>query len=71
MSLRRAEREAGYRLFTDFSSLHTGYVVTKPHAERPAPYEILVQDGLMLDVDASYLIRRRIECTLTRFFAAC
>ncbi|ORY43259.1 Frag1/DRAM/Sfk1 family-domain-containing protein [Leucosporidium creatinivorum] len=28
-----------------------GYVVTKPHAKRPAPYEILVQDGLMLDVD--------------------
>lgn len=28
-----------------------GYVVTKPHAERPAPYKYLVEDGLMNDVD--------------------
>lgn len=45
----------------DFSPLHTGYVVTKPHAQRPAPYEILVQDGLMLDVDVSFLTRQKKE----------
>ncbi|KAJ7274491.1 Frag1/DRAM/Sfk1 family-domain-containing protein [Mycena haematopus] len=28
-----------------------GYVVTKPHASRPAPYEILVKDGLVHDID--------------------
>ncbi|KAG1882105.1 Frag1/DRAM/Sfk1 family-domain-containing protein [Suillus subluteus] len=28
-----------------------GYVVTKPHASRPAPYEILVQDGIVHDID--------------------
>lgn len=28
-----------------------GYVVTKPHAPRPAPYEILFRDGKLLDVD--------------------
>jgi hypothetical protein len=29
-----------------------GYVVTKPHAPRPAPYQILFEDGKLLDVDA-------------------
>ncbi|KAL8286946.1 hypothetical protein RQP46_003952 [Phenoliferia psychrophenolica] len=30
-----------------------GYVVTKPLANRPAPYQLLVEDGRMQDVDAS------------------
>lgn len=29
-----------------------GYVVTKPHAARPAPYDILVTDGRVHDIDA-------------------
>ncbi|KAI6037664.1 Frag1/DRAM/Sfk1 family-domain-containing protein [Pisolithus marmoratus] len=28
-----------------------GYVVTKPHASRPAPYDFLINDGLMYDID--------------------
>ena len=28
-----------------------GYVVTKPHAPRPAPYQIMVEDGKVFDVD--------------------
>ncbi|KAG6900584.1 hypothetical protein C0993_008301 [Termitomyces sp. T159_Od127] len=28
-----------------------GYVVTKPHAQRPAPYYILVEDGQVHDID--------------------
>ncbi|KAG6805956.1 hypothetical protein H0H92_013249, partial [Tricholoma furcatifolium] len=28
-----------------------GYVVTKPHADRPAPYKILVEDGEVHDID--------------------
>ena len=28
-----------------------GYVVTKPHAPRPAPYEIMVTDGKVHDID--------------------
>ncbi|KAL4074973.1 Frag1/DRAM/Sfk1 family-domain-containing protein [Scleroderma yunnanense] len=28
-----------------------GYVVTKPHASRPAPYDLLVNDGLTYDID--------------------
>ncbi|EIN04946.1 hypothetical protein PUNSTDRAFT_92401 [Punctularia strigosozonata HHB-11173 SS5] len=28
-----------------------GYVVTKPHAARPSPYEIMVQDGQVHDID--------------------
>ncbi|KAH9441493.1 hypothetical protein Pst134EA_029500 [Puccinia striiformis f. sp. tritici] len=28
-----------------------GYVVSKPHAPRPAPYQILVEDGRMLDIE--------------------
>ncbi|KAF7330483.1 Protein cwh43 [Mycena venus] len=31
--------------------LFLGYVVTKPHAPRPAPYEILVKDGRVFDID--------------------
>ncbi|OAX36230.1 hypothetical protein K503DRAFT_867724 [Rhizopogon vinicolor AM-OR11-026] len=31
--------------------LFLGYVVTKPHASRPAPYEILVHDGILYDID--------------------
>ncbi|KAI9001545.1 Frag1/DRAM/Sfk1 family-domain-containing protein [Trametes punicea] len=29
-----------------------GYVVTKPHAPRPAPYDIMVTDGKVHDIDA-------------------
>ncbi len=29
-----------------------GYVVTKPLAPRPAPYEIMVTDGRVHDIDA-------------------
>ncbi|KAI0774993.1 Frag1/DRAM/Sfk1 family-domain-containing protein [Trametes elegans] len=29
-----------------------GYVVTKPHAPRPSPYDILVSDGRVHDIDA-------------------
>ncbi|KAJ7284841.1 Frag1/DRAM/Sfk1 family-domain-containing protein [Mycena rebaudengoi] len=32
--------------------LFLGYVVTKPHAARPDPYEILVADGRVHDIDA-------------------
>ncbi|PSS05497.1 hypothetical protein PHLCEN_2v3779 [Hermanssonia centrifuga] len=28
-----------------------GYVVTKPHAPRPAPYDIMVTDGRVHDID--------------------
>ncbi|THV03171.1 hypothetical protein K435DRAFT_748130 [Dendrothele bispora CBS 962.96] len=28
-----------------------GYIVSKPHAPRPAPYQILVEDGKMHDID--------------------
>ncbi|TBU27075.1 Frag1/DRAM/Sfk1 family-domain-containing protein [Dichomitus squalens] len=28
-----------------------GYVVTKPHAPRPAPYQIMVEDGKVFDID--------------------
>lgn len=28
-----------------------GYVVTQPHAPRPAPYRILIEDGKMLDIE--------------------
>ncbi|KIY68857.1 hypothetical protein CYLTODRAFT_489477 [Cylindrobasidium torrendii FP15055 ss-10] len=28
-----------------------GYIVSKPHAERPSPYKILVEDGRMHDID--------------------
>lgn len=31
--------------------IYLGYAVTAPHAERPAPYQILVEDGLVSDVD--------------------
>jgi len=29
-----------------------GYVVTNPHASRPSPYQIMVQDGRVHDIDA-------------------
>lgn len=32
-------------------ALFLGYVVTHPHARRPAPYEILFYDGGLMDVD--------------------
>ncbi|KIL67488.1 hypothetical protein M378DRAFT_185572 [Amanita muscaria Koide BX008] len=32
-------------------TIFLGYVVTKPHAERPAPYKYLVDDGLVHDID--------------------
>ena len=28
-----------------------GYVVTDPHAKRPAPYQIMVEDGKVFDID--------------------
>ena len=28
-----------------------GYVVTKPHAARPSPYQIMVTDGKVHDID--------------------
>ncbi|PFH46805.1 hypothetical protein AMATHDRAFT_153788 [Amanita thiersii Skay4041] len=34
-----------------------GYVVTKPHAERPAPYKFLVEEGLVHDIDQDDLDR--------------
>lgn len=34
-------------------AIFLGYVVTKPHAARPAPYPILFEDGRILDVDPS------------------
>lgn len=34
-----------------------GYVVTEPHAKRPNPYEILIKDGKMLDVEPEDLKR--------------
>ncbi|TIA97466.1 hypothetical protein E3P96_03389 [Wallemia ichthyophaga] len=37
--------------------LFLGYLVTKPHEERPAPYRILFEDGQLLDVEP--LDRRR------------
>ncbi|EJD06496.1 uncharacterized protein FOMMEDRAFT_75480 [Fomitiporia mediterranea MF3/22] len=33
-------------------AIFLGYVVTKPHADRPSPYKIMVEDGLMHDIDA-------------------
>lgn len=33
--------------------LFLGYVVTRPHEQRPGPYRILVEDGKMLDIDPS------------------
>ncbi|SCV73348.1 BQ2448_7274 [Microbotryum intermedium] len=45
-----------------------GYVVTLPHAEKPAPYRYLVEDGRMLDVDPTdsdrwcqYILFRNLE----------
>ncbi|EST05218.2 Frag1/DRAM/Sfk1 [Kalmanozyma brasiliensis GHG001] len=32
-------------------AIFLGYVVTKPHAERPAPYKILFEDGKIQDVE--------------------
>ncbi|GAA6017802.1 hypothetical protein JCM11491_004624 [Sporobolomyces phaffii] len=34
-------------------AIFLGYVVTLPHAERPAPYKLLVEDGRMFDIDPS------------------
>jgi len=34
-----------------------GYVVTKPHAPRPNPYEILFTDGKLIDVDGNDMNR--------------
>ncbi|OCB84929.1 hypothetical protein A7U60_g8151 [Sanghuangporus baumii] len=38
-------------------AIFLGYVVTKPHASRPAPYRILVEDGRMHDIDSDDLDR--------------
>jgi hypothetical protein len=38
-------------------TIFLGYVVTTPHAERPAPYKYLVEDGLMLDIEPTDLDR--------------
>jgi len=32
-------------------ALFLGYLVTRPHAEKPAPYRYLVEDGRMLDIN--------------------
>lgn len=32
-------------------AIFLGYVITLPHAERPAPYKFLVEDGRMFDID--------------------
>ncbi|KAJ7104300.1 Frag1/DRAM/Sfk1 family-domain-containing protein [Mycena belliarum] len=37
--------------------LFLGYVVTEPHAPRPAPYDILVTDGRVFDIDQEDLDR--------------
>ncbi|GAA5847258.1 hypothetical protein JCM9279_006160 [Rhodotorula babjevae] len=34
-------------------ALFLGYLVTRPHAEKPAPYRYLVEDGRMLDINAN------------------
>ncbi|VDC06862.1 unnamed protein product [Peniophora sp. CBMAI 1063] len=34
-----------------FPVVFLGYVVTKPHASRPAPYDIMVNDGRVHDID--------------------
>lgn len=34
-------------------AIFLGYVVTKPHAPRPNPYQILFEDGRIIDVDSS------------------
>ncbi|BGP10619.1 Protein cwh43 [Rhodotorula toruloides] len=34
-----------------------GYLVTTPHAERPAPYKLVVEDGRMLDISPEDLDR--------------
>ncbi|GAA5953754.1 hypothetical protein JCM3765_006958 [Sporobolomyces pararoseus] len=34
-------------------AIFLGYVVTLPHAERPAPYKLLVENGRMFDIDPS------------------
>ncbi|KDN52169.1 hypothetical protein K437DRAFT_272709 [Tilletiaria anomala UBC 951] len=38
-------------------ALFLGYVVTKPHAERPSPYKILFEDGRIQDVDPTDMDR--------------
>lgn len=38
-------------------ALFLGYLVTKPHARRPSPYEILFRDGRLHDVDATDMNR--------------
>lgn len=38
-------------------AIFLGYVVTKPHARRPNPYEILFSDGRMVDVDPADMDR--------------
>ncbi|KAI0059171.1 hypothetical protein BV25DRAFT_1860733 [Artomyces pyxidatus] len=37
--------------------VYLGYVVTKPHDKRPAPYEIMVTDGQVHDIDEDDLDR--------------
>ncbi|KAH9810470.1 hypothetical protein DFH28DRAFT_1085703 [Melampsora americana] len=48
IELARIMREAYPRPF-----IFLGYVVSKPHAPRPSPYQILVEDGNMLDIERS------------------
>ncbi|KAH8117743.1 Frag1/DRAM/Sfk1 family-domain-containing protein [Phellopilus nigrolimitatus] len=38
-------------------AIFLGYVVTKPHAPRPSPYNIMVEDGQIHDIDAFDLDR--------------
>jgi hypothetical protein len=42
------------RLLRDTAETPTvflGYLVTEPHDKRPAPYQILMEDGLMHDIE--------------------
>jgi len=38
-------------------ALFLGYLVTRPHADKPAPYRYLVEDGRMLDIN----VRRSVS----------
>lgn len=51
---RELQTKAIARILSDaypHPAIFLGYVVTKPHAPRPEPYDILFSDGLIFDVD--------------------
>jgi hypothetical protein len=39
---------------TDAGRFDLGYLVTTPHAERPAPYKYIFEDGKMFDVQVRF-----------------